>query len=162
MHQHTQTVVPADVGHWIAELEALLAESPQEAAADDETAGDMLERLGMDGKLWADEFCKRTGFGDRDLAHGWFCNAIMAGYDEAARQERVARSAQEAAPSSGWQPIATAPKDVKPFIAANHMDAFRAFYDTDEDCQVFTAEDSGLWFGQMEHPPTHWMPLPPR
>ena len=48
-----------------------------------ETSGQMLARLGIDGKLWADEFCKLTGFKDHGWALSWFCNAIMAGHDQA-------------------------------------------------------------------------------
>lgn len=61
-------------------------------------------------------------------------------------------------PSPSWLQIETAPKDGTPFIAANRWDAFRAFYDVAES--VWIAEDSGLWFGQLKYPPTHWMPLP--
>jgi hypothetical protein len=56
-----------------------------------ETAGDMLQRLGVDGKLWAEEF-HRTAIAlgyptmDDGWLLGWFCNAIMAGYDEARRR----------------------------------------------------------------------------
>lgn len=67
---------------------------------------------------------------------------------------------QQAAPArSAWQPIATAPKDGTPFIAASTMDAFRAFYDTEQE--VWVCEDDGLWFGALSHPPTHWTELPP-
>lgn len=48
-----------------------------------ETSGQMLARLGIDGKLWADEFCNLTGFKDHGWALSWFCNAIMAGHDQA-------------------------------------------------------------------------------
>jgi hypothetical protein len=36
----------------------------------------------MDGALWAKAFCRRFG-GDEGLMLGWFCNAIMAGWDHA-------------------------------------------------------------------------------
>jgi hypothetical protein len=56
-----------------------------------ESAGDLLQRLGVDGKLWAEEFsATATGLGypemDDGWLLGWFCNAIMAGYDEARRR----------------------------------------------------------------------------
>ena len=56
-----------------------------------ESAGDMLSRLGMDGKLWAEEFQKTAltlGYPEMDDGWllGWFCNAIMAGYDHARRK----------------------------------------------------------------------------
>jgi len=58
-----------------------------------ETSGQMLARLGIDGKLWADEFCNLTGFKDHGWALSWFCNAIMAGHDQAhaSRDAEVAR-----------------------------------------------------------------------
>ncbi len=64
-------------------------EAPAEdAAAKGETAGEMLDRLGMDGAKWAAEFrttALRLGYSDMDEGWliGWFCNAIMAGYDRA-------------------------------------------------------------------------------
>jgi hypothetical protein len=61
-----------------------------------ESAPDMLARLGADGKLWAEEFNKTAqslGYPEMDEGWllGWFCNAIMAGYDTAAY--RAARDA---------------------------------------------------------------------
>lgn len=54
-----------------------------------ETVGKMLERLGMDGAMWAAEFrttALQLGYSDMDEGWltGWFCNAIMAGYDRSA------------------------------------------------------------------------------
>lgn len=46
-----------------------------------ESDGDLLARLGMDGAKWAAEFSKRYPSVPEDEAIGWFCNAIMAGYD---------------------------------------------------------------------------------
>jgi hypothetical protein len=68
-----------------------VSEKPQNEAP--ETAIEFLSRLGMDGKKWTDEFLKlkpdATDFG---VMIGWFCNAIMAGYDRANadNQERIA------------------------------------------------------------------------
>jgi hypothetical protein len=51
----------------------------------------------MDGRVWAKEFCRVTGFQDEEWAFGWFANAIMCGFDhgrraeEAAQKEGVAR-----------------------------------------------------------------------
>lgn len=42
--------------------------------------------LGIDGKLWAEAFCKLHPTVDVSDALGWFCNAIMAGYDEGSRR----------------------------------------------------------------------------
>jgi len=40
------------------------------------------ELLGtMDGQRWAEEFCQRFPQCEVDSVLGWFCNAIMAGYD---------------------------------------------------------------------------------
>lgn len=51
-----------------------------------ETAGQMLQSLGMDGKLWAEEMHKRFPAIAEDDLLGWCCNMIMAGYDEAQRR----------------------------------------------------------------------------
>lgn len=40
----------------------------------------------IDGKVWADEFCRVTGFTDEAWALAWFCNAIMTGFDEGRRR----------------------------------------------------------------------------
>lgn len=53
---------------------------------EEETAGQMLQRLGMDGKLWAEEMHKRFPAIAEDDLLGWCCNMIMAGYDEAERR----------------------------------------------------------------------------
>jgi len=52
---------------------------------DKETGGQFLQRLGMDGKLWADELHKRFPAVPLDDALGWCCNMIMAGYDRGVR-----------------------------------------------------------------------------
>jgi len=43
-----------------------------------------------DALAWAEEFMKVVEDGnlqiDEDMMHGWFANAIMAGYDEARRK----------------------------------------------------------------------------
>ena len=65
------------------------------SAPKDETPGDMLARLGVDGQAWAREFVDMfTGksIGDDPASHGvdimtaWFANAIMAGYDRGREQ----------------------------------------------------------------------------
>ena len=46
---------------------------------------DLLHELGMDGKKWADAFRQlnpKCNVADGTML-GWFCNAIMAGYDAA-------------------------------------------------------------------------------
>lgn len=45
----------------------------------------------MDGLTWAKEFCKRAAANpnlatDVEAMHGWFANAVMAGFDEAQRR----------------------------------------------------------------------------
>lgn len=52
--------------------------------------GEFLQAVGMDGKKWADAFMQLWGSRMTEVDHGlmlgWFCNAIMAGYDEATRR----------------------------------------------------------------------------
>ena len=64
----------------------LIMTNNDKAMRDEETAGQFLQRLGMDGKLWAED----------DLL-GWCCNMIMAGYDEAERRARAATQAPKQA-----------------------------------------------------------------
>jgi hypothetical protein len=53
----------------------------------------------IDGMVWAREFCRITGFQDEGWALGWFCNAIMTGFDEGARRgEARLRAVQEEKP----------------------------------------------------------------
>ena len=64
-----------------------------------ETDGALLQRLGMDGTLWAQEFRQiaiTLGYSDMDEGWliGWFANAIMAGYDEALRKAAKADNQQ--------------------------------------------------------------------
>jgi len=51
-----------------------------------EADGQLLQRLVMDGKLWAEEMHKRFPQIAEDDLLGWCCNMIMAGYDEAMRR----------------------------------------------------------------------------
>ena len=52
----------------------------------------ILKRLGIDGHKWAKEFIKINK--EKDIANdegtmiGWFCNAIMAGFDENTRRTK--------------------------------------------------------------------------
>lgn len=46
-----------------------------------ETAGQMLQRLGIDGMKWAEEMHKQFPAIPVDDLLGWCCNMIMAGYD---------------------------------------------------------------------------------
>jgi hypothetical protein len=74
-----------------AENEHVAAPVEASGSERDESAGDMLSRLGMDGKLWAEEFQKTAlslGYPEMDDGWllGWFCNAVMAGYDHARRK----------------------------------------------------------------------------
>lgn len=48
-----------------------------------ESAGDFIQRVGIDGKLWAEEMHKRFPQVPEDDLLGWCCNMIMAGYDHA-------------------------------------------------------------------------------
>lgn len=47
----------------------------------------------MDGMKWAETFCQMNPQVEVDIALAWFCNAVMAGYDEANR--RNARQMRE-------------------------------------------------------------------
>ncbi len=79
--------------------------------------------------------------------------------DELKHQNRqLVEQLAQAREGQQWQLIETAPKDGTPFIAACRMDAFRAFYDLEQE--VWICEDDGLWFGALPILPTHWMPLP--
>lgn len=50
--------------------------------------GDFLRAVGMDGKKWAEAFMQLHGdkIPDEGNMLGWFCNSIMAGYDQANRE----------------------------------------------------------------------------
>lgn len=53
----------------------------------------------MDGKIWAEEFCKRFPQCAVDDVLGWFCNAIMAGHNrgwnDKAKAERMLKPSRE-------------------------------------------------------------------
>ena len=58
-----------------------------------ETPGQMLQRVGIDGRKWAIEFVETFAnhpniANDEATMTGWFANAIMAGWDEKARRDR--------------------------------------------------------------------------
>ncbi len=52
---------------------------------------EMLQTMGIDGMKWANAFMEcwsqRLAQVDHNLMLSWFCNAIMAGYDEAMRRK---------------------------------------------------------------------------
>lgn len=54
--------------------------------SDTKTDADFLKDVGMDGHKWAKGFMElfgtRLGEVDEALMIAWFCNSIMAGYDE--------------------------------------------------------------------------------
>ena len=77
---------------------------------DDELPGDFLARVGMDGALWATEFRKmalKLGHSDMDEGWliGWFCNAVMAGYDHAQRRYDPALTPRHEAPASEGEAV---------------------------------------------------------
>ena len=89
---------------WRNRIDAALAtlDAAPVPQAEEESAGAFLQRLGMDGQLWAKEFratAQRLGYGDMDEGWliGWFCNAIMAGYDRRGQEQPVPQ-AQDALP----------------------------------------------------------------
>ncbi|WWT39624.1 hypothetical protein [Microcystis phage Mel-JY03] len=76
------------IGTGLYEAQPAVNAPAEDAKAKGETDGETLERLGMDGAKWAAEFrttALRLGYSDMDEGWliGWFCNAIMAGYDRA-------------------------------------------------------------------------------
>jgi hypothetical protein len=52
----------------------------------EENAGDFLQRVGIDGSLWAEEMHKVFPQIAQDDLLGWCCNMLMAGFDEANRR----------------------------------------------------------------------------
>jgi len=61
---------------------------------DDKIEADLNLLNTIDGVVWAKEFCRVTGFTDESWAISWFCNAIMAGFDEANRRHRLEAEAK--------------------------------------------------------------------
>lgn len=61
------------------------------------SGGDFLQAVGMDGKLWTDAFIQMWGDKLNEIDHGlmlgWFCNAIMAGYDEYSKKNTTLTNA---------------------------------------------------------------------
>lgn len=124
--------------------------TPDQSEIERESSGertcDMLQRLGMDGHKWAKEFIKMwngrvVGYGEVDegLMIGWFCNAIMQGYDTAthrqeAKYKRLVKAAREAVtdtkqlqgtlPYSTWEELDQALKELETLIAG-HMEPMR-------------------------------------
>ncbi|MBD3817885.1 MAG: hypothetical protein IE912_03085 [Brevundimonas diminuta] len=106
-------VQPNDVSMWVTACwSAMLSAAPApeggavDGPEDDELPGAFLARVGMDGALWADGFRKmalKLGYSDMDEGWliGWFCNAVMAGYDHAQRRFDPALATREEAPADG-------------------------------------------------------------
>lgn len=79
------------------------------AQIQERTDGDLLREVGIDGSKWAEAFMRlhigkllvgeeanpKTQVDEADML-GWFSNAIMAGFDEAERRQRVLRDAATA------------------------------------------------------------------
>ncbi len=76
---HCRSEEPWEGGFTFNEYEATDWEIYEEKESD----GDLFNRLGTDGKLWAEEFMKlfenKKDKIDEGLMIGWFCNAIEAG-----------------------------------------------------------------------------------
>jgi hypothetical protein len=108
LHRHLKPDTPDDLRREIdgvvGELRAASAltaerspEAPQlkppsdcaEAGSKFALTGDRELLNTIDGKVWAEAFCRITGFKDEGWALAWFCNAIMAGYDEATRRAKT-------------------------------------------------------------------------
>ena len=135
--------VLAEVARLHSELRAMTARADEEGGA--MTALKLVHHQAADAGLW---FIAR-------YATEEYLQRALRELHSAVEQDIEARGSSV----TSWQAIETAPKDGTPFVAANRFDAFRAFYDTGEE--VWIAEESGQWFGQLRVPPTHWMPLPP-
>lgn len=124
----TCAVIARSINMKLSRLSA--APAPEGVAVDgpedDELPGDFLARVGMDGALWADGFRKmalKLGYSDMDEGWliGWFCNAVMAGYDHAQRRFDPALATREEAPAEAGKaariiachlPLADAPDTV--------------------------------------------------
>ncbi|GEM_PF-3163603 len=96
--------VETETRQFIATLQAEQKGGAVDGPEDDELPGDFLARVGMDGALWADGFRKmalKLGYSDMDEGWliGWFCNAVMAGYDHAQRRFDPALATREEAPA---------------------------------------------------------------
>lgn len=66
------------------------------------TDGALIERLGIDAKLWAEEFCAAEPVGpDIDTVRTWFASAIMAGYDRGTSDMRESIRARFPGPRLG-------------------------------------------------------------
>lgn len=74
----------------------------------DEEARDLQQT--SDGARWANAFCRATGFPDEGWALSWFCNAIMAQYDERGRREDATVAA-----------LTQALKDIEPYCPCKQM-----------------------------------------
>ena len=98
----------------VIDVDAMLSAAPApeggavDGPEDDELPGAFLARVGMDGALWADGFRKmalKLGYSDMDEGWliGWFCNAVMAGYDHAQRRFDPALATREEAPAEAGE-----------------------------------------------------------
>lgn len=61
---------------------------------------ELIHKFGADGHKWAQDFVKSYGGDnshkiDEQLMIVWFCNAIMAGYDEAIRRQELENAAKQ-------------------------------------------------------------------
>jgi hypothetical protein len=55
----------------------------------------------MDGKDWADEFCRLNNAANHGMMLAWFCNAIMVGYDTGRRHEAEEQSSTAGSAKGG-------------------------------------------------------------
>ena len=129
----------------------------------DETAPEMLNRLGTDAAKWAAEFRQtaiRLGYSDMDEGWliGWFANAIE-------HTRAVDRWAREAAEAAAWEPIETASRDGTPILATGgglddeiavvrYLPATCAW-----ETPLHTLDDMDNELNGYSRP-THWRPLP--
>jgi hypothetical protein len=59
------------------------------SSTEKESSAQFLQRVGINGRLWAKEMHKRFPFVVEDDVYGWCCNMLMAGYDEGLRQSKM-------------------------------------------------------------------------
>ncbi|MHB9878271.1 hypothetical protein ACSMXM_01200 [Pacificimonas sp. ICDLI1SI03] len=114
----------------------------------------------IDGMKWAKAFCHRFPSVELDDALGWFCNAIMAGYDTARNKyEPVALAAEQV---SGWRPIEDAPKDGSIILITSVSPLWKYPFPAkwDGDWWLFADEPLNDIWG-VSNLVSHWMPLPP-
>ncbi|MHB9879142.1 hypothetical protein ACSMXM_05710 [Pacificimonas sp. ICDLI1SI03] len=116
----------------------------------------------IDGMKWAKAFCHRFPSVELDDALGWFCNAIMAGYDTARNKYEPA-----AEQVSGWCfDMDAAPKNKRVDLLVRVGSNLRRVTDCKWDRRysrfsTINCYGDGSKRLSATMPPVAWMPLPP-